>query len=82
MYTSVVALNVARIGHLYRCRIEPLANHTSAYKLVLVAQSGQGGEETILEDGTGRVAVFLGLQDAQSKAKSLRFSEKQIELPE
>lgn len=81
MYSSVVALNMVRIGHLCKCRIELIPNRTGAYQLVLVAQPGQGGEETLLEDGTGNVAVFQNLQDAQSKAKGLRFSAKQIELP-
>lgn len=71
MYTRVVALNMVRIGHLYKCRIEPLSNQTRAYQLVLVAQPGQGGEETILEDGTRKASVFLSLQDAQNRAKSL-----------
>lgn len=82
MLCSESALNLVRHGHLVKCRVEPASDHSNCYHLVLIAKDGQGGEESFLEDGSRRKALFASKSDARFKAVKLGFNDNQIELPE
>lgn len=81
MYSRELALNLIKIGHLKKCRIQSIPQHVKAYQIVLIAQEGQGSGEELLEDERGRPAAFLSISEAKRVALSLGLVDGSIELP-
>lgn len=79
MYSKIIAINLIRIGHLARCRIELIPKQTNTYQITLIAQEGQGGDEDVLEDGIGRPMIFRSVSEAMRMAQSLGFADDSIE---